>query len=140
MSRSLFFRCSTVAVWLAILGLPLAAATSRAQMADVPPVDTTDRGQVTSLYRLYYQPSAMVPAQWTGSVAAGAPGTLGFGYRRATLQRINYYRAMSGLPGNVVFNDDANVRCQQTALMMAAQRAVSHTPSREMALLHARRR
>ncbi len=95
----------------------------------MPPIDTTDRAQVTSLYRLYYLSSAMVPHQWTGSVAAGAPGTLGTRYLRATLRRINYYRAMSGLPGNVVFDAAANARCQQTALMMSAQRALSHTPA-----------
>ncbi len=97
----------------------------------MPPVDTTDRAQVTSLYRLYYRASSMVPSCWTGSVATGAPGTLGTAYLRATLRRINYYRAMSGQPGNVVFDAAANARCQQTALMMSAQRAVSHTPSRE---------
>ncbi len=121
----------SVVIRLSFLVSNLFAAVVRAQVADVPPVNTTDRGQVTSFYRLYYQPSAMVPQQWTGNVAAGAPGTLGFEYRCATLRRINYYRAMSGLPGNIVFSDDANARCQQTALMMSAQGAVSHTPDKE---------
>ncbi len=118
-------------VWLSLLGLALISRPAHAQVANVPPIDTTDRAQVTSLYRLYYQSSSMVPHQWTGNVAAGTPGTLGSGYLRATLQRINYYRAMCGLPGNVVFDPAANARCQQTALMMSAQRAVSHTPARD---------
>ena len=115
--------------WLCLLCFHLAAPPGRAQVAAVPPVNTADRAQVASFYRLYYRPSAMVPHEWTGSVDAGAPGTLGLDYRCATLRRINYYRAMSGLPGNVIFTDDANARCQQTALMMSAQRAVSHTPA-----------
>ena len=129
--RGLFpLRFPTV-VSLFLFGSLVLASSVRAQVADVPPVNTNDRAQVAGFYRLYYQPSAMVPHGWTGSVAAGTPGTLGFDYRRATLRRINYYRAMSGLPGNVVFSADANARCQQTALMMSAQGAVSHTPARD---------
>lgn len=121
----------SVAVWWLLPAIFLLARPVDAQVANVPRVDTTDRAQVTSLYRLYYRPSAMVPHQWTGSVAAGTPGTLGGDYLRATLQRINYYRAMSGQPGNVVFDAAANARCQQAALMMSAQRALSHTPARD---------
>ena len=118
-----------IVVWLFLVCSYLATPSSRAQVADVPPIDTTDRTQVLSWYRLYYRPGVAVAPEWTGSIETGAPGTLGFPYRAATLQRINYYRAMSGLPGNVVFDDAANARCQQAALMMSAQHAISHQPS-----------
>ena len=118
-------------VWLITICLVVAASPARAQVASVPPVDTTDRADVVDLYRHYYLTGTRPLPGWTGSIGSGAPGTLNPEFVRATLRRINYYRAMSGLPGNVVLSRDANVRCQATALMMAAQHAVSHTPARD---------
>ena len=80
------------------------------------------------LYRDYYLTSEGVPPGWTGSVAAGSAGMVSYAYQVATLRRINYYRAMSGLPGNVALDPAASAKCQQAALMMAAQANVSHHP------------
>ena len=82
-----------------------------------------------ALYRDYYLSSENVPSAWTGNVAAGTAGAPGAAYRCATLRRINYFRAMSGLPGNVALDPAACRKCQQTALMMAAEGKVSHRPS-----------
>ncbi len=107
----------------------VAARTVPAQVASVPPVDTTDRAGVVDLYRHYYLSDTHSLPGWTGNVGSGAPGTLSRDFVRATLRRINYYRAMSGLPGNVVFDPACNARCQETALMMSAQHAISHNPA-----------
>ena len=116
--------------WLALSGFVAAATTARAQRAPVPPVQPLDRAQVCAWYRLYYQPAARTAPGWTGSVADGVPGKVSPEFLRATLRRINYFRAMSGLPGDVTFDLANNARCQQAALMMAAERVVSHSPSR----------
>ena len=106
---------------------PLAAQ----QRASVPAVNTASRAQVVALYRHYYlnqaRPLPTAPG-WTGSVAALNPGTVADDYLRATLGRVNYFRAMSGLRGDVAFDAAANAQCQQVALMMAAERNVSHRP------------
>ncbi len=81
------------------------------------------------LYRDYYLSSEGVLPGWTGNVAAGSAGAVSSAYQAATLRRINYYRAMSGLPGNVALDPAASAKCQQAALMMAAQANVSHHPS-----------
>lgn len=109
-------------------GVPFSAL---GQQAPVPSVNPADREAVCTLYRDYYRTSEGVLPAWTGSVAAGAPGTVGAAYRLATLRRINYYRAMSGLPGNVTLDPLASAKCQQAALMMAASGNVSHHPLRE---------
>ena len=117
-----------VGFFLLAAALVLAAVSARAQTAPVPPVNTRDRAQVCDFYRDYYLSSNHVSPGWTGSVASGLPGAVNPAYLRATLRRINYFRAMSGLPGNVVFDAAYNARCQQAALMMAAAGVVTHAP------------
>ena len=97
--------------------------------SSVPAVNLADRAAVRALYRDHYLSSEGVPPAWTGNVAAGAAGAPAAAYRLATLRRINYYRVMSGLPGNVALDDNASLKCQQAALMMAAEGNVSHRPS-----------
>ena len=113
----------------AVLLHPGSLPSARSQQAPVPAVNLADRDAVLALYRDYYRTSDGVLPAWTGSVAAGAPGTVGAAYQLATLRRINYYRAMSGLPGNVALDPVASAKCQQAALMMAAEANVSHHPS-----------
>lgn len=118
------------AVSLLLLGLFLLAPVRlpAQQQAPVPPVNTQDRRAVVELYRNFYGDPTTVPTGWTGSVAAGIPGDLSDDYRRLTVQRVNYFRVMSGLPGNVVFDPAGNAICQQAALVFAAQKDLSHTP------------
>lgn len=111
-----------------VASIVLGVAAGRAQVASVPPINTRSRAQVVESYRNYYLSSDHILPVWTGNVAAGMPGAVNPEYLRATLRRINYFRAMSGLPGNVVFDPVNNARCQQAALMMAAARTVSHEP------------
>ena len=123
---SVRLRTAFLAAGLSLAGLASALAQQR---APVPAVNTASRAQVLALYRHYYLPAARAVPGWTGSVAARNPGTVSDDYLCATLQRINYFRAMSGLRGDVVFDPIHNARCQQTALMMAAERNVSHHPA-----------
>ena len=118
-------RTAFLAVGLSLAGLAPALAQQR---APVPAVNTASRAQVLALYRHYYLPAARAVPGWTGSLAARDPGTVSDDYLCAILRRINYFRAMCGLRGDVVFDPGNNTRCQQAALMMAAARNVSHHP------------
>ena len=123
----LVVRWTTLGLGLAVtFGVALHPAHS--QTAPVPAVNTHDQAQVVDLYLHYYLPSSHVLPGWTGNLNAGTPGMVNPDYLRATLRRINYFRSMSGVPGNVVFDAAYNVRCQQAALMMAAAGTVSHAP------------
>ena len=43
-------------------------------------------------------------------------------------RRVNYYRALAGLPADIVFNETKSAKCQKAALMMSANNALSHNP------------
>lgn len=97
-------------------------------VANVPALDTQDRWAVVDLFFDYYLPSEGTAHGWTGNVASCVAGDVNASYNAATLQRINYYRAMAGLPGDVVLDATKNAKCQDAALMMSANGALSHDP------------
>jgi uncharacterized protein YkwD len=91
-------------------------------------VDIGSRSAVVAFYFTVYVPTLAVPANWTGAVGGCLPGDTDQAYKDATLQMVNYFRAMAGLPGDVVFDPALNAKCQQAALMMIAQGSLSHSP------------
>ncbi|MCC6703293.1 MAG: CAP domain-containing protein [Thermomicrobiales bacterium] len=66
---------------------------------------------------------------WSGSIAGCNPGTQSAEYRAAILNQIAYYRAMAGVPSGISLSSAFNQKAQQAALIMAANRSLSHTPS-----------
>ncbi|HEX2466477.1 MAG TPA: hypothetical protein VHR17_17785, partial [Thermoanaerobaculia bacterium] len=64
-------------------------------------VDTSNRQQVVNLFNTVYTPALAVPGNWNGSTASCNPGTVSPTFGSATVQMINYYRAMTGLPADL---------------------------------------
>jgi uncharacterized protein YkwD len=93
-----------------------------------PTVDPADRGSSERFYREYYLSSEGTDINWTGSHAACGPGTTSAAFRDAVLRRVNYFRAMAGVPADVVFSTESNQMAQAAALMMSANRSLSHSP------------
>jgi hypothetical protein len=91
-------------------------------------VDTGIRSAVVDFYDTYYTPNLSVTMSWTGSIAGCIAGTTSQAYIDATMEMINYYRAMSGLPGDVSNVTSLNDDCQEAALMMIAEGSLSHDP------------
>jgi len=87
------------------------------------------RSQIISDYNNIYLTSSVSDAQlvWTGNLGSCNAGTISALAQTNTLNRINYFRKLVGL-GNVTFDAALQSRCQQAALMMAANNALSHTP------------
>ena len=90
-------------------------------------IDTWNRSSVASFYYNEHVPPLSVPMQWSGNVATCTAGTTSQAYLDATFQMINFYRGMVGLP------DTSNAaayttNCQQAALIMSANGALSHSP------------
>ena len=55
-------------------------------------------------------------------------GTTSAAFRDSVLLRLNYFRAMAGVPADVTFSDTYNAKAQQAALMMSVNNQLSHNP------------
>ena len=92
-------------------------------------VDPQSRDASRNFYYGVYLPSEGASPDWTGSHAGCDPGSTAQSFRDAILLRINYFRAMAGLPPLEGLDDTYNQKAQQAALMMSANNQLSHTPT-----------
>ena len=119
---------STIAV-----ALLAAAACVPAPTPPAPPTTSTtavvdaSRAMAARLWATEYLPSVGAASQWSGSVASCASGSVSAGYQAAVLRRINYFRAMAGLP-TVQLDTTLSTKAGQAALMMVANNTLSHDP------------
>jgi len=93
-------------------------------------VDPMSRSDVALKYQQVYLPQQSVPHGWSGSIAACSAGSTRSAYQTAVIERVNFYRALAGLPGTVLNHASSGTRSntQQAALMMAAQGQLNHSP------------
>ncbi len=91
-------------------------------------VDPKSREQSRVLYNTVYQASENIPSGWNGNILLNNAGTTTAAFKDAVRLRVNYFRAMGGVPSTVVFSDDHNAADQAAALMMSANNALSHVP------------
>ncbi len=91
-------------------------------------VNPASREASRVFYNTVYQASENVPHGWTGNLANCVPGTVSQAYQDATALRVNYFRAMAGLPAAVTFTAVNNTRAQAAALIMSANSQLSHEP------------
>lgn len=91
-------------------------------------LDVSQREAVRLFYKTVFSSSANVASGWSGSTAGCAAGETSAAYKAATLRRINWFRAMAGVPASVQLDATFNARAQQAALMMAANNQLSHFP------------
>jgi len=95
-------------------------------------VDTQNRAEVRQFfadhYQSYHDPDHYTPAGWNGSVDACDPGTTTQEFRNHVLHRVNFFRAMTGIPADVTLNAEYSRQAQAAALIMSANGQRSHTP------------
>ncbi len=93
-------------------------------------VDTANRFAVISFYRNTYMASEGWEGRmgWSGNLGACNAGTVSSAFHDDTGRRINYFRAMAGLPADIAFNAAKNADSQQAAQMMSRNNALSHAP------------
>jgi hypothetical protein len=90
----------------------------------------TNRETARQFYNLVFMASEGVPMQWSGSYAgSGTPGTNSTEYLNAVLRRVNYYRAMAGIPAWVTFSNEYSRKAQAAALMMGGNNKLDHFPT-----------
>jgi hypothetical protein len=93
-----------------------------------PWLDTSDREAVRLSYLSAIKATVNVAIGWTGQIASCTPGATSQEYKDAALARINWFRGMAGVPANVTFSSNLNANSQSSALIMSANRALSHYP------------
>jgi hypothetical protein len=92
-------------------------------------VNPANRYRVSLLYRNVYAPEDAVTNGWNGTVAPCNGGSTATAYQNATFERVNVFRTLAGLPGNVgAFALPQQPDDQTAALMMVANKTLSHTP------------
>ncbi len=79
-------------------------------------------------YQSVYASSEGVASQWTGNIATCNAGDTSSDYKAATLRRINWFRAMAGVPAAIQFDATFNAKAQQAAMLMSANNQLSHFP------------
>lgn len=91
-------------------------------------VNTFSRQEARAFYNAVFQGSEGVLMESTADVASCTPGGTGAVFKESVLRRINWFRAMAGIPATVTFNSGNNTKCQQAALMMSRNDDLSHFP------------
>jgi hypothetical protein len=90
-------------------------------------VDTSSREQVRSFYNSVYTSSDGVPIGTTADISSCTPGTNSSAFQEAVLRRINWFRALAGLPATITLDAGESVKDQSAALLMSANTNLAHT-------------
>ena len=83
-------------------------------------------------YQDHYIGTKLNTIGWTGNEASCNSGDVSSDVRKKVVERVNYYRAMCGLPADVTLNSSQNKSCQDAALIMMANDTLTHHPSSGM--------
>jgi hypothetical protein len=116
-------RC--IAMYLAALCLAVSHGIAQTTALSV---NTAVREEVRQFYRAVYSASQAVPMGWSGNYETGAPGTTSSLFKEATRLRINFYRALVGVPADITFDATYNIMAQRAALLMSVNDTLSHSP------------
>jgi len=85
-----------------------------------------DREEVRQFYQRVYFASRGVPMEWTGDYGNLTAGTTSAAWQESTRLRINFFRAMAGVPANITFDPELAAKCQEAALIMSLNNMLSH--------------
>jgi hypothetical protein len=91
-------------------------------------VNTASREEVRNFFNTVYNASEGFSIGWTGDLATCTPGTTDPAFRDLVTLRINYFRAMAGVPSGIAFDATFNLKDQAAALIMSANNSLSHFP------------
>ena len=91
-------------------------------------VDTASREEVRLFHLTVHRASDDVASGWNGNVSLGDAGSTTEEFQDAVIRRVNYFRALSGVPAWVERSAEYGAKAQQAALMMSANGSLSHFP------------
>ena len=116
-----------------LLSQPLAGwepGSSQPEAATGLSVDSESRNDVVSFFHCIYGASEGQNSTiaWNGSVANCQSGTTSADFKNDVLRRINWFRAMAGVPADITFSTSWNASSQDAALMMSSNAKLNHSP------------
>lgn len=89
-------------------------------------VDVSSREAVRQFHRAVYGASEGIEIGWTGGVATCDPGTTRLSFQEAVIRRVNYYRAMAGVPAEVTLDTEHHAAVQSAAFIMSVNQFIGH--------------
>jgi hypothetical protein len=92
-------------------------------------VDTSNREAVRTFFNQYYVDVPASDNNWNGSLETCNAGTTSQAYKDAVSLRINFFRAMAGVPAGTGISNVTSAKAQQAALMMNANFKLNHGPT-----------
>lgn len=150
----------TIALISSLFAVSLAHAWSPGIAPTMPvtnlEVDTSSRNDVLSFYQNVYIASQDFASkiQWTGNSDSCNAGTISQDFVNQVHRRVNYYRALAGVPASITMNNGSKVliienpkrdspapytpdpsttkefAAQQSALLVTKMNALTHTPAK----------
>mgnify|MGYP000871372194 CR=1 FL=1 len=109
-------------------GLALGTGGVAATAKDVS-LKTSSRASVAKAYNRVLAPALRVKTGWTGSTASCKRGSESAKSKRATRKAVNFVRALNQLD-EIKLDSKLNKKALSTALLMHANGALSHSPSK----------
>jgi hypothetical protein len=91
-------------------------------------VNTDSREEVRSFYNAIFPTSDNVAQNSTADVTSCTPGHNSLEFQQAELRRINWFRAMAGMPAAIYLDPVDNWGSQQMAVIISANNALNHNP------------
>jgi uncharacterized protein YkwD len=91
-------------------------------------VNPQSREDSLNFYLDHYVAWENAAANWNGDHNSCNPGSTSPDFRNAVLHRVNYFRAMAGVPAKVTLKDEYNAKAQAAALMMSVNNQLNHDP------------
>jgi Abnormal spindle-like microcephaly-assoc'd, ASPM-SPD-2-Hydin len=126
------FACA-ITLWVSALEISVAwqPGTSDPWAVDGFAVDRANRRDVMAFYHCVYGASEEYAAHhgWTGNAAACAAGSTSEVFQDDVLRRVNFFRALTGLPADINFTATKSAKAQKAALMMSRSGMLDHFPA-----------
>jgi hypothetical protein len=91
-------------------------------------IDTSSRESVRGFYSAIYPTSENIPQDSTADASACFPGHNSDAFQNAELLRINWFRAMAGMPASIYLDPLDVWGSQQMAIIISANNALNHNP------------
>lgn len=91
-------------------------------------IDPSDRQVSRAFYNSVYLAPEDIEIGWDGDRENCDEGTTSTHFKNGVLVRVNYFRAMAGVPSDISLDDIYSTKSQQAALMMSANADLNHSP------------